>query len=265
MSTTQINENTRFRAADAAEHLKQRILPLVMGQQRPAFGCSRDANHTGYAEAEDVVYPDVDADGSPKIGLWRQWSVVMRERGQAAPSHSLSVADFLPKTQLFAMFREAFAGIDVPVELPVVQILSGKNALTTEFSHKRGFTGARRVVVVRTGETCLLRPESTDASLWADATINVSTSGNDDEPLVSVTIDREFIHVTTSAASNSRRYLGGKSGADNLLTFVAAEGANEKDARVPLARLIAFDHATGEHSFELAEGVMSEFAQAVQE
>jgi hypothetical protein len=257
MSTsTHVDESTRFRAAQAAANLKERLLPMVLGQQRPAFSCPCDANHTGYAEAFDVVHPDVDVDG--KVGLWRQWSVVMRERAHAMPSHCLSISDFVSKTELFAMFRQAFAGIDVPLELPVVQILSGQQ-LPSVFSRKRGFTGAELVVVVRSGQACSLRPAD-EGALWSDATIRVEQAADDDEPVLSVTIDSTFKHVDASLSEGSRRYLGGQSGADNLLTFVVAEGVQEKDVRVPLARLIEFDPATGEHTFELAEGVVCDSA-----
>ena len=258
---THMDESTRFRAAHAAANLKQRLLPLVLGQQRPAFSCPCDANHTGYAEAADVIHPDVEAVDGHTIGLWRQWSVVMRERAHSASSHSLSIGEFVSKTELFAMFRAAFAGINLPVELPVVQILSGQHDLPSVFSRKRGFTGGDLLVTVRPGDACFFR-SADEGALWSDATIFVNAAANDDEPTISITIDGALKHVEADTAKSSRRYLGGRSGADNLLTFVVAEGAQEKDVRVPLARLIDFDPRTGEHTFQLAEGIACDSAIA---
>lgn len=266
MSTiTRLDEGARPHAALVAANLKERLLPLVLGQQRPAFSCPCDAMHAGYAEAFDIIYPDIDGDSGRRVGLWRRWSVVMRERWHDVPSHCLSLGDFVSKTQLYAMFRDAFGNFDLPLELPVVQILSGQSELTAEFSQRRGFTAARSVVTVRPGEFSYLQPEpSDDAALWADATISVGSVASDEEPLVSIRVDGRFKHLDTSLAESSRRYIGGQSGADNLLTFVVAEGTQEKDARVPLARLVGFDQATGVHTFELAEGVTSESSQEVQ-
>lgn len=260
---THMDESTRFHAAHAAANLKQRLLPHVLGQQRPAFSCPCDANHTGYAEAVDVIHPDVEATDGDKIGLWGQWSVVMRERAHDTASHTLSIGEFVSKTELFAMFREAFAGIDLPVELPIVQILSGQHDLPSVFSRKRGFTGGNLVVVVRPGEACFLRATD-EGALWSDATIFVNDAAHDDEPTISIKIDGALKHLDADSAEGSRRYLGGRSGAGNLLTFVVAEGAQEKDVRVPLARLIDFDPRTGEHTFELAEGIEGDSAVEVE-
>lgn len=250
-----VNPSTlQARISAAVDALKAKLLPLVLGQERAAFECRCEKFHNGHADAVDIVFPSLGGVLDEHIGAWRNWTVALQEIGHVEPSVHMPLAEFVPLSTLYPLFREAFENIGIPVLKPFVDIRSGRQALSSTFSRRRGFTPGVDVITVSANSSTLLRStDEPDATIWVNGLLNVKAKGHDAEPTITFEVDPFGRHFESHL--DDKRYSGGEIGAESRLTVYVSEGEEAQSARVPVVRLIGYDSLTGAHTFELAEGV----------
>lgn len=249
-----LDDSKRQLAESVAEALKQELLALVLGRETDAYGCACGGRHNGRAEAIDIAYPGAFGDEAYNIGMWTRWSVTLKEKCTSISPYSMPLSDFVEKSRLFTMFRTAFRDVGVPVEMPAVFFRSGLKELTNASSQRHGFTGNERILVIQPGQSKYVRPTSdVSHSCWESARLTIMIPQPESLPVVTFDVDSSWLHKPV--IRDNREYFGAEVGVANLLTVHVGEGVSRKDNFYPVARLISYDAASHEHSFELAEGV----------
>lgn len=250
----QLDDHSRLRAEEIAQALKQDLSLHIFGRETAVFGCACGGTHNGRAEVIDIEFPSLLGEAAHNIAMWSRWAVRVKEKCSAVSPYTLSLSDFIEKSRLYAIFRKAFQGIDVTVEMPTILFRSGQRELTGESSHRHGFTAGDEVLVIHPGESKYVQPFSAvSESCWESAKLSIIVSEPESLPQITFDIDPSRRHKPV--VSDNREYFGGDIGVSNLLTVFVAEGTTRRDRLFPVARLIAYDASTHAHTFELARDV----------
>ncbi len=122
------------RASLAAEKLKAHFLQQegLIGMEKGYWSCACGSNHSDHVVIEDVEYPNVYGNKPSDIGLWSKWHLkvtpVKSLLRKPRCVYNIPLKSMFSQWQLFPLFRNAFAGINVPVQRPPVFIQYAEHA-----------------------------------------------------------------------------------------------------------------------------------------
>lgn len=269
---TRFSTETLLKAREAAEELKQQLLERFGGQHCRGWSCSCGGVGMNASTVVDIDYPGSAGleDYPEMVGLWSHWTVDGKETGSGQTGSVGNVSGFVPIAELYALFRNIFEPIGVPVEHPLAGAYFDRpDPRYGDLAAKAGrrFTPSGRTVVVRPGSPQYVQPiGDRSQSTWLNAELRVEEAVEDrvDQGfLMACNVDPFGVHYSTWAGgrAGSSYVLGRDEGVQDMVTFYVDISA-VRDIYAPMARLVAYDATTGAHTFEL-DAAVEHFAPGV--
>lgn len=164
---TNIEYNTLLKARDAANLLRAQLLARLAATRVSAMKCGCGAIHHGEAEVVDIAFNDIDGEYADQIGMFMSCTCSMREVGNPHNKdydYSMGVTSFIPWSELYVMFRQAFEPVGVPTDhLFAEPFISGPK-----------FVGSGQRATVQVDKPVYIRPiGDTDQMLWRNAQVRI--------------------------------------------------------------------------------------------
>jgi hypothetical protein len=285
--TIQQIRESQFRAEQAAHLLKAQLMARIAGNRVCAMSCScgtidngksEDDNFIEYGESEVVDIVCGRSTDVELIGMWKGWTIALKEIGKNGRNFSVNISRVIPSTELYPMFRNAFEPLGMPVNHPFVNTyaVGPLPPFSDDFEEesKKGseFSPSGRLVVVKEGIPIYVQPSSDlTKSVWLNAELRVDSQVKvfpNQGPLMVCNIDPFCIRYAQKpfdTFESSQRNGAGAEGVQKKLTYFVriprVLGHNSKipgnaqESYCPIARLVAYDAASGAHIFELDQSV----------
>jgi hypothetical protein len=253
---TKISPEVHARARLAAENLKKQLEARLIGQPAHAWGCACGGCRVGPSRIVGVEIPRTYAD---QIAEWLMWSCSMKD--DHGKSWSGSISSYIPWRELYPLFRNSFAGIDVKVNHPRARIERDCDGKRDPASRDvRVFNASDRFVTVRNNAPVFVRPIGDPTnSVWLNAELRCDSNLENfviKEPLISCNVDPFEFGQRRGRGVGPCYELTAPSEQSTFYIWITGAG-QEPDSYFPIARLIAASKATGEATFVLDQSVES--------
>lgn len=254
---SEVNPEVYARALKAAESLKHQLEKRLIGETAHAWSCGCGACSAGPSKVVEVDIPTYQ----DQIAMWYFWNFNMKD--DKGKGWGLGIDAYIPWTELYPMFRNHFAGIDVEVNHPLAQLYHDKvDSFRGDQAAQEGrkFTGSGRTVVVSDQSAAYVRPiGDLTNSVWLNAELRIDTNLEGyatTEPLLTCNVDPfEFGQPHGRGAG---RYYDLPEPSEVPTFCVRIPGAGHgKNVYCPIARLVAVNKTTGEATLELDQSVES--------
>lgn len=242
-------------ALEVAATLRRQLEQRLIGRTASAWSCGGCI-----VGPSAVVGIEMPTTYQRQLAIGWLWSCCMRDdKGKA---WSQGIGTYIPQSELYPMFRNHFAGIDVEVDHPDAQIYHDKvDSLRGDRAAKEGrkFTTSGRTFVLSFNSAAHVRPiGDVTNSVWLNAEIRIDTNLECYEmkgPLLTCQVD-PFEFGQRHGRGVGQYY--SLSDPSELPTFYIRIGAGHgKNVYLPIARLVAVNQDAGEATFELDLSVES--------
>lgn len=173
------------RALEAAESLKRQLEERLIAKTTLPGSCNCCAS----GRESRVVGINIPTTYQDQIAMWMYWNCRMQnDKGEG---WQLGISTFIPWTELYPMFRNHFAGIDVRVNHPRAYLCYD---MVGNFKEgERRFIGSGRTVIVSNESAAYVRPNIDPAnSVWLNAELRIDSSleqYDTNEPLLACNVD----------------------------------------------------------------------------
>lgn len=157
-----IDSETTSRALAAAHSLKARLETRLVGRKTSGWRCN-----CGTCGAGDSVVVGVSVPSLARIARFIFWSCQLEDDTGKTWSHGLD--QYIPMSELFVLFREAFQGIEVRTDHPAARFLRSEPART----QSRPFIRSGLYVRVEEGRPVGLKPRRDENSPWLTAELRI--------------------------------------------------------------------------------------------
>ncbi|MBP6744947.1 hypothetical protein KA344_06905 [bacterium] len=241
---TQISPEVFARAMVVAENLKQQLEARLLNKAAPAWNCS--CGNCGAGPSRVVAinpptnYPD-------QIGRWLSWACEMEDNN--GKRWTQNIGSYIPWTELYPMFRNAFAGIEVRVEHPFAQSYSCQPA---------PFTPSGRTIELSRKSPVFVRPRGDlSQSVWINAELRIDKrlpNYATEDGLIACNIDALEFGQKHGRGQGNYCYLAGPSGGPAFYIRIAGDGHGQ-DLYLPIARQVTANKTAGTATLELDQSV----------
>lgn len=243
-------------ALNAAKSLKQLLEQRLIGNTVPGWSCNCGACNTGPSKITHIRMPTTH---QHHIGDWFYWSC--RTVDDSGKSLGRGLSEYIHPRELFVMFRNHFAGLNIETAHPHARLCYDKvDDLLGDEAAKQGrkFTPSGQTVVVSEQSAAYVRPKGDlTNSVWVNAEIRI------DSNLENYALRGALLACNIDPFEFGQRQGRGASQYYNraqpcqlptLYVHISAD-AHEGDVYFAIARLVATNEATGEVTFELDQSV----------
>jgi hypothetical protein len=191
-----------------------------------------------------VVAINIPTQYQYQVAMWLLWTCEMEDN--TGKRWSQGISRYIPWTELYPMFRRAFAGIDVRVEHPYAQSHSGQ---------PWGFTPSGRTIELSVNSAVFVRPVGDlSHSIWVNAELRV------DKRLPQYATNEALIACNVDALEFDQRRGRGQGQycflAERSAFYIRIPGdGHGKDIYLPIARQVAVNKEAGTATLELDQSV----------
>jgi hypothetical protein len=237
----QVSPEVFARAMVVAENLKRQLEARLINKTPPAGSCG-----TSRAGPSRVVAISIPTDYPEGIGRWLSWRCEMEDNTGKRWRHSLS--NYIPFPELYYMFRNAFAGIDVRV----------KHAFARSYHCQPApFVHSGRTVEISSNPVFVRPICDLSQSVWVNAELRIDSRlehHDSDEALIACNIDA-FEFGQPRGRGNGEYYILDANG-QAFYVFVPWNGpSHDQDIYLPIARVVAANKEAGTAIIELDQSV----------
>jgi hypothetical protein len=254
--TTKVKPEVYARALKVAEGLRQQLEERLIGKSADGWSCSCGACSYGFSK---VVGISMSTWYQYQIAMWTLWICNMRDNH--GKGWGQGIITYIPWAELYPMFRNAFAGIDVRVEHPFAAAYNDHPDLPFGYLAAREgriFTGSGRFVEVDNETPAYVRPIGdlthcawVNAELRVDTNVPGYTAG---KPLVACNVDP--FEFGGFRGRGMGQYYNATDPAEWPTVYVRIPGGGgSRDLYRPVGRMVAIDKATSKATFELDQSV----------
>ncbi len=240
-----LNAQDRIRAIEAGQTLKEELEQLLVGKEhRSLLGDPKAKSHVVSVEMPQF---------SPVFGFFSVWSCLMKEETSGA-SFRLSITSFIDSSSLYGMFRKAFNGLKVRLEIPFVDLGVYPPVQAYELSIPKFVTDGKKVVI-GPDKPAFVRPVGADleCTSWVNAELRIDLADSNLNWHIICHVDAlEFGQDRGRVKGNYHRF-GDKKGLSFFLEI--NEGASKRKSYTPIARIEDVNTENGWVRLELARGV----------
>lgn len=245
MVSDEMSSGVNAPALAVAEALKKELEKRLVGKASGGFQI---------AEIQmPVAHPD-------QIAMWTLWVCRMVDSNNENAWWQ-GISAYIPRTELYPLFRQAFAGINIEVDHPPGGIYFDKTDGSDDGPPDRAgreFTGSGRTVVVTSLRAAYVQPrEGPTNAVWLNAKIliysNLGGQHGTGGPMLACTVNPfEF-----GFGRRDGRYCYLPEASERPTFYLWFQEAEGKDVYFPIARLVAVNKTNCEVTFELDVSVES--------
>lgn len=241
---TQIYPEVFASAMVVAENLKRQLEARLINKTAHAWSCSCGKCGAGPSRVVAIRIPTTY---QYQIAMWLLWSCEMEDN--TGKRWSQSIASYIPWTELYPMFRNAFAGIDVRVEHPFAQSYSNRPA---------PFTPSGRTIELSSKSPVFVRPRGDlSQSVWINAELRIDKrlpNYPTDDGLIACNIDALEFGQSNGRGQGEYCYLAGPSGGPAFYIRIPGDGHGQ-DLYLPIAQQVTANKTAGTATLELDQSV----------
>jgi hypothetical protein len=191
-----------------------------------------------------------------QVAMWLHWSCETEDDRVSGLSRGLN--HYIPRVELYPLFRDAFAGIKIPLCHPYAAIYSDFST-ETKSEKGRNFIASDRTITVGNEKVVYVRPRGDlSISVWVDAEIRVDANleqyAHLNEPFLACNIDPCHFRQPIGRGAGTYHFLPDPSQLPTLYIRIGGDNLKE-DIFVPIARLLEVDRSLGMAIFELDQSV----------
>lgn len=240
-------------ALQVAESLREQLEHQLVGKSQRGWSCSCGASNS------KIV--GVGVPSSPQLIAWcRLWTcTVVDDNGHESLD---TIEKYISPTELYPMFRNRFAGLDVVTACPYVELYRDRE----EPDERRRFTPSGRTVVVSANSSAYVCPSGDLAnSVWLNAEIRIDAY-DETRPLIACNLDPFAFGYDREAGEYQEL-----PDSSHLPTFYIHLFGDGNEVFMPIARLVAVDADTAavtlelDSSVETVEPAVSHLGQSVKD
>lgn len=248
------------RALLAAKSLKQQLEERLVGKTAKAWSCCCGACSVGPSKVTRIDFP---TSNQYQIAMCLLWTCKMQD--DTGKGWSKGLSDYINAGELYPLFRNHFAGIDVEVDHPDAQLHWDKadadyRGDVAAETGRKFTTSGRTVIVVSDQKVVYVRPiGDLTNSVWVSAEIRIdsnletyTTRG----PLLACNINPFEFGQRHGRGVGQYHYLDNLSELPTFYIRISGDG-HGTDVYFPIARLVSMNEATGEATLELDHTVES--------
>ncbi len=240
---TIISPEAHARALVVADILKNLLEARLVNKTSHGFSCSCGSCKVGPSR---VVAINVPKSYPYQIAMWLMWTCEMEDN--TGKRWSQSISTYIPWTELYPMFRKAFAGIEVRVEHPYAQSYHGSPG---------PFQASGRMVEISTKQHAFVRPiGNLSESIWVNAELRIDSNLKQyasNEAFIACNVDALEFGQDRGRRGNYYS-LDGQSGQQAFFIYLPGAG-HGKDKYLPIARVVTANKAAGTATIELDDSV----------
>lgn len=169
--STQISPEAFAQAQAAAIKLKETLEKRLINQTSHGFSCGCGACSAGPSRVVGIHIP---SSYRYQIAMWLLWTCEMQD--DKGKRWSQGINRYIPWIELYPMFRNAFAGIDVQVDHPHAQMYEDKEDAHSG-SRERNFVPSGQEIKVANNSSVIVCPSGDlSKSPWINAELRVDTN-----------------------------------------------------------------------------------------
>lgn len=254
----EVSPEVYARALNAAESLKRQLEERLIGKSAHAWSCSCGACGAGPSK---VVGIDMPTTYQYQIAMWQLWTCDMKD--DKGKGWGQGISTYIPRTELYPMFRNHFAGNDVRVDHPYARLYHDKvNGFWGDQAAEEGrkFTASGRTVVISDQSAAYVRPVGDlTNSVWLNAEIRIDSNLEQyatREPRLACNVDPFEFGQRHGRGAGQYYNLADPCEMATFYIRIPDDG-HGKDVYFPIARLVSVNKSTGEATFELDQSVES--------
>jgi hypothetical protein len=242
--STEIDSAEYARALIVAETLKQQLEMRLVNKTFHGFSSGCGVCVTGPSR---VVAIEMPTSYRHNIAMWRLWSCDMED--STGKGWDQCIAAYIPRTELYLMFRQAFAGIDVPFDHPYAQWYRSQPA---------PFVPSGRTVEMSDNKPVFVRPVGDlNQSVWVNAELRIDSclpQYASNEALIACNVDALELGQRRGRGAGNYYYVDHQS--VGRAFYVCILGASRgQDIYLPIARVVAVNKEAGTATIELDQSV----------
>ena len=241
---TQVSPDVYARALVAAENLKRQLEARLINKTAHAWSCSCGKCGAGPSRVVAISMP---TDYPKQIARWLSWSCEMEDN--TGKRWSQGISTYIRFSELYPMFRNAFAGIDVRVEHAFAQSYHGQPA---PFVHS-----GRTVEISRTNPVFVRPSGDLSQSVWVNAELRIDSGLKQyavGETLIACNVDALEFGQPRGRGDGNYYSLGAQSGGQAFYILILGAGHGQ-DIYLPIARVVTADKKSGTATIELDQSV----------
>lgn len=255
MITTNLSPEVYARALKVAQSLKAQLEERLIGQGSAGISCGCGACSYGTSKVRGI---DIPMSYQYQIAMWSMWTCDMQDhRGKR---WGVGITKYVSWAELYPMFRNAFAGIDVRVEHPFAQVYDDlPHPFFGDLAAKNGriFTASGRRLNASDAAPAYVRPiGDVTQSAWVNAELRVDSNMPDYAAKTLIACNVDPMHFGSFCGRGNGRYYNAINPADLPTFYIRVPGSGcTKERFLPVARLVDFDETTSSGTFELDQSV----------
>lgn len=240
----QISPEAFASAMAVAENLKQQLEARLINKTAHAWSCGCGSCGAGPSR---VVGINVPTQYQHQIALCMLWSCEMED--DTGKRWSQGISSFIPWTELYPIFRNAFAGIDVRVNHPQSEHHGGQH---------RCFTPSGRTIELSTNSAVFVRPiGDRSRSAWVNAELRIDKDMPQypySEALIACNVDALELGQSRGRGQGQYYRLTDQSGGSTFYILIPVDG-HRQDIYLPIARQVTVNNEAGTATLELDQSV----------
>jgi len=237
----QITPEAFASAMVVAENLKRQLEARLINKTAHAWSCGCGSCGAGPSR---VVGINIPTQYQYQVAMWLLWRCEMEDN--TGKRWCQGISSYIPWSELYPMFRQAFAGIDVRVEHPYAQSYSGQPWC---------FTPSGRTIELSVNSAAFVRPVGDlSQSIWVNAELRLDKrlpQRPTNEALIACNVDAlEF--GQRRGRGQGQYYLPTERSAFYIL--IPGDGHGQ-DIYLPIARQVTVNKEAGTATLELDQSV----------
>lgn len=241
---TQISPEVFARAMVVAENLKQQLEARLINKTSSGWSCSCGSCGAGPSR---VVAVNMPTQYQYQIGMWPLWTCEMEDN--TGKRWCQSISTYIPWTELYPMFRNTFAGIEVRMRHPYAQSYNNRPA---------PFTPSGRTIELSSKSPVFVRPRGDlSQSIWVNAELRIDKrlpNYATEDGLIACNIDALEFGQRNGRGHGEYCYLAEPSGGPAFYIRIAGDGHGQ-DIYLPIARQVTANKKAGTATLELDQSV----------
>lgn len=242
--SNQITPEAFASARVVAESLKQQLEARLVHKTSPGWRCNCGSCSAGPSRVMGINIPTSYQD---QIAQWLMWTCEMED--DKGKRWSQGISSYIPWTELYPMFRRAFAGIDVRVEHPYAQCYNGQ---------PWGFAPSGRTIKLSLDSPVFVRPVGDlSQSVWVNAELRIDKGLPQyatDDALIACNVDALEFGQVRGSGYGQYCFLAAPSGGSTFYIRIPGDGLGQ-DTYLPIARQVAANKDVGTATLELDQSV----------
>lgn len=208
-----------------------------------------------------IVGVQMPTENQPSFAKWFGWRCRL-QGDNVANTWLEELSIYIPAVELYAIFRNAFAGIAMAVEHPVARLYVANAADGAELPLMgRVFTGSGHEVVVSGDNPAFVRPVGDLAGLcWVNAELRADSGLSElygtDDLRFACNVDALEFGQRRGAGRGIYDEITSLSQRPTYYVTISAGLSLPQVIYLPIARLVNFDRSSGQATFELDQSVV---------